>query len=74
MGLSNLPLGDRVHPIKDDLTVLIRKVQVGWFKVLFLGEVETAVVLGMKSGFADSRLCKRDSIGSLASFNTRTRG
>lgn len=43
-GLGNLPMGDGRVTIRDDLTVLIREVQVDWLKVPFLGEVETAVV------------------------------
>ena len=42
--------------------MLTKKFQIVWLKVTFLGEVETAVRLGVKSWFADVELSTSDSI------------
>lgn len=39
--------------------------QIGWFKITFLGEVEIAVTLGIKSWFAEVGLSTSDSIWDL---------
>lgn len=56
----------------DYLLLLTRQVQIDWFKLTVLGEVETAIRLGMKSWFAYVRLSTGDSIlGALSPFLTK---
>lgn len=52
----------------DYLLLLTRQVQIDWFKLTVLGEVETAVRLGMKSRFAYVRLSTGDCILGLLSL------
>ena len=48
--------------------LLTRKFQIDWFKITFLGEIDTAVRLGIKSWLADMRLSTSDSILGLLSL------
>ena len=56
-------LGGQWRSIRQiSLLVLTRKFQTDWLKVTFLGEVETAIRLGIQSSFADVGPSTSDSI------------
>lgn len=53
----------------DHLTSAVRKFQIYWFKITFLGKVETAVRWDIKSWLADMGLSTSDSIMGLMSLS-----
>lgn len=54
-------MGD-VRGLSGELLLLTRKFQVDWVKVTLLGEVDTAVWFGVKSGLLVWQLSTSDSI------------